>query len=96
MPSYLVETYVPRRRAHELDAVGREIRAAIAELACEGVVVRYVRTTLLPDDETCFHVLEASSAEAVERICRLAGLGLVRVVTAIEALPEADEPRSHT
>ena len=48
MPSYLVETYVPRGRAHELVTVGDAIRAAIAELEGEGVVVTYVRTTLLP------------------------------------------------
>jgi hypothetical protein len=94
MPSYLVETYVPRGRVHELEAVGREIRAAIAELEGEGVVVRYVRTTLLPDDETCFHVLEAASAGAVERVCRRAGLDRVRVVSAVEGLPGAAGPPS--
>lgn len=94
MPSYLVETYVPRGRAQELQALGREIRAAIAELEGEGIVVRYVRTTLLPDDETCFHVLEAASPEAVERVCRRAGLDRTRVVAAVEGHPEAAGPAS--
>jgi hypothetical protein len=92
MPRYLVETYVPRGRDDELEALARAIREAIAELDAEGVVVRYVRTTLLPDDETCFHVLEAVSAEAVERVCRRAGLDGVRVVPAVEALPGAVSP----
>ena len=96
MPSYLVETYVPRGRAQELEALGHEIRAAIAELEGEGVVVRYVRATLLPDDETCFHVLEAASAEAVEHVCRRAGLEGTRVVPAVEELPEAGGPRSQS
>jgi hypothetical protein len=95
MPRYLVETYVPRGRAHELAAVGDAIRAAIAELEGDGVVVRYVRTTLLPDDETCFHVLEASSSGAVERVCRRAGLERARVVSAVEGLPGAAGPPSH-
>ena len=94
MPSYLVETYAPRDRARELEAVGRGIRAAIAELTGEGVVVRYVRTTLLPDDETCFHVLEAASPEVVERVCRRAGLDRVRVVPAVEGLPGTTGPSS--
>jgi hypothetical protein len=47
--------------------------------------VRYLRTTYLPDDETCFHVFEADSAAAVEEVSRRARLGRVRVVTAIEA-----------
>ncbi len=95
MARYLVETYVPRGRARELETVGRAIRAAIAEVEGEGVVVRYVRTTLLPDDETCFHVLEAASPEAVERVCRRAGLDRVRVVSAIEGLPGTAERGSH-
>jgi hypothetical protein len=94
MPSYLVETYAPRSRVDELEAVGRRIQAAIAELEREGAVVRYVRTTLLPDDETCFHVLEAASPEAVERVCRRAGLDGARVVSAVEGLPGATGPVS--
>ena len=94
VPSYFIETYVPRGRAHELDAVGDAIRAGIAELEGEGVVVRYVRTTLLPDDETCFHVLEAASQGAVERLCGRAGLDRARVVSAVERLPGAAGPRS--
>ena len=94
VPSYLIETYVPRARAHELEAVGHGIRSAIAELEAEGVVVRYVRTTLLPDDETCFHVLEAASPEAVERVCHRAGLDRTRVVSAVEGLPGATGPQS--
>lgn len=96
MPSYLVETYVPRGRAEELEALGDELRAAIAELGREGVVVRYLRTTLVPDDETCFHVLEAPSAQAVARVCRRAGLDGTRVVSAVEGLPGARSPRSQT
>ena len=95
MPRYLVETYVPRGRAHELEAAGRGLRAAIGELEGEGVVVRYVRTTLLPEDETCFHVLEAASAEDVERVCRGAGLDRTRVVPAVEERPETAGPASH-
>ena len=43
------------------------------ELAREGTQVRYVRTTFLPDDETCFHVFEAVSGEVVAEVFRRAG-----------------------
>jgi hypothetical protein len=33
-----------------------------------------VRTTLLPEDETCFHVFDATSADAVGEVGRRAGL----------------------
>jgi hypothetical protein len=46
--------------------------------------VQYVRTTFLPEDETCFHVFEASSAEAVGAVSRRAGLGPARIVPAVE------------
>ena len=63
---------------------GRDARTAAEELVREGTPVRYVRTTFLPDDETCFHVFEAASQEAVGEACRRAGIGSGRIVPAIE------------
>jgi hypothetical protein len=54
----------------EANGPGRNARAALEELAREGTPVRYVRTTFLRDDETCFHVLEAAAGE----VCRRAGM----------------------
>ena len=84
MPSYLVELYVPRARAEEARTVGNRARAAAAELSGEGVPVQYVRTTYLPDDETCFHVFVAESAEAVEEVCSRAALVHARIALAVE------------
>jgi hypothetical protein len=84
VPSYLVETYVPGTQAQDARAAGRRARAAARRLAREGVSVHYVRTTLLPGDETCFHVFEAASHDAVAEACRLAGLEMPRIVAAIE------------
>lgn len=80
MPTYLVEAYVPRLHVRGARAAARRARAAAAALSSEGVPIRYVRTTFLPDDETCFHLFEASSAEAVEEVGRRAELGRGRVV----------------
>jgi hypothetical protein len=84
MPTYLVEAYVPRSRAREARAAGRDARAAAEELVREGTPIRYVRMTFLPDDETCFHVFQASSEEAVVEACRRAGIGSGRIVPAVE------------
>lgn len=84
MPSYLVESYVPRSRAEEVPLAARRARAVAEQLTREGTPVRYVRTTFLPDDETCFHIFEAPSNEAVEEVGRRAALGRARIVTAVE------------
>lgn len=84
MPSYLVEIYVPGTQAHDAHAAGRRARVAAQKLSRQGVSVRYVRTTLLPGDETCFHVFEAVSHDAVAEVCRLAGLETPRIVPAVE------------
>ena len=84
MPSYLVEMYVPLAHAGEADAAGRRARIAADEMSRRGVPIRLVRTTVLPDDETCFHLVEALSQGEVGELCRLAGLGHVRIVPAVE------------
>jgi hypothetical protein len=38
----------------------------------------------LTDDETCFHVFEAASAQIVHEVCRRAELGSPRIVPAME------------
>jgi hypothetical protein len=84
MQSYLVEVYVPRSGAHDARITARRARAAAARLTREGTPVTYVRTTFLPDDETCFHVFEAESSSAVDAVCARARLGRIRIVPAIE------------
>ena len=84
MVSYLVEVYLPRSSAGDAHATGLRARTAAAQLAAEGTAVRYVRTTFVPDDETCFHVFEAASRDSVEEVCSRAGLGRIRIVCAIE------------
>lgn len=84
MASFLVETYVQDADAQDPRVAGRRMRLAARRLSREGISVRYVRTTLLPGDETCFHVLAADSRDAVAAACRLAGLERARIVDALE------------
>ena len=84
MPSYLVETYLPRALTLDVAAAGRRARAAARELSRQGASVRYVRTTVLPGDETCFHLFVADSEETVAHACRRAGLESPRIVPALE------------
>ena len=46
--------------------------------------MRHVRATVVPEDETCFHVVEAPSREAVADALRRAAIAYERVVEAFE------------
>lgn len=83
MTTYVAEAYLSRSRAGELAAVVDRVRAAAGEIAAQGTVVRYVRSTFVPEDETCFHVFEAGSADVVTDVSARAGIEQVRVVEAI-------------
>lgn len=81
MPTFLVESYLPRSSSALEEAPESARRAA--ELANkEGIAVRYLRTTLLPSDETCFHLFEAASLAVVEAVATAAGLACDRIVEA--------------
>jgi hypothetical protein len=80
MQSYIVETYVPRLGEAECRATAARARQATEELSRDGSSVRYVRSLFVAEDETCFHVFESSSAEAVAEASRRAGLDDARIV----------------
>ena len=82
MPSYLVESYLPRS-ASALEEASAQARRA-AEFATGESVVRYVRTTLLQADETCFHAFDATSLEDLEAALARAGLVADRIVQSDE------------
>ena len=85
MQSYLVEQYLPKSRLNALHLEARRAEAVVEELSGDGVRIRYVRTTFLPDDETCFHLVEANGADDVGELCRRAGLTNARVTRAVDA-----------
>ena len=82
MISFLVETYTPA--AVVLAEIEERARRAAAELQQAGTPVRYVRSIFVPDDETCFHLFEALSAEAVRKTSERAGLSPQRIVKAVQ------------
>jgi hypothetical protein len=91
MPSYLIESYLPRSRSHELAAEVSRLRRATEALAAEGVRVRHLRSTFLPEDELCLHLLEAESATTVGEASQRAAIEPARVVQALSVAP-SDAP----
>lgn len=58
-----------------------EVEAHAAIVCGDGVC--YVRSLLLPEDETCFHVFEAPSADALGEASRRASFPYTRIVEAV-------------
>ena len=87
MPSYLIESYLPRSRAGELPAVVDRLRRATDSLTAEGAPVRHLRSTFLPGDELCLHLFEADSAATAGEASRRAAIEPARVVQAVSDAP---------
>lgn len=85
MAEYLVELYVSRDDSAAVESGAERARAAAEELSDEGEPVRYVRAIFVPEDETCFFLYEAGSAEAVRDAARRAGLCCGRITEALGA-----------
>ena len=79
--TYLIEAYVAGGDIAELQ--GRA-RAAAEAMSNEGRVIRYLRSVLVPADETCFHLFDAASEDAVAELARRAELRYQRIVEAKE------------
>lgn len=83
MATYLVEAYTPID-GHGLAKAVSRIRAAAEAMSRQGVPVRHVRAILVPGDETCFHLVDGPSPEAVDELARTARLVYTRIVEAVE------------
>lgn len=83
MAEFLLELYVPRTETATVAARAESARLAAEELAQQGSTVRYVRSIFVPEDETCFLLYEADSADAVREAAQRAALPFERVSEAI-------------
>lgn len=83
MASYLVETYTAID-GDELVAAVSMIQTVARAMSRQGVPVRHIKAILVPGDETCFHLVDAPSLEAVGELTRRARLVHTRIVEAVE------------
>jgi Nickel responsive protein SCO4226-like len=81
MAEFLVEVYLSRGNAH--DASADRARRAARELTDEGTPVVYLSSIFVPEDETCFFLYQAASAEAVREAAQRASLRFERVSVAM-------------
>jgi hypothetical protein len=88
MPSYLVETYLPRARVQERASGERRARSAADELTRASTRVRFDRSIHVPEDEICFYVFDAPSGRDAALAAERAELDPIRIVEAVEAIKE--------
>jgi len=74
-----------RSAAEGFLAAAERARSVAEEVAVEGTHIRYVRSTFVPEDETCFHVFEAMSRETVAAVVSHVGFAGARLSEGIES-----------
>jgi hypothetical protein len=85
MTEFLVELYVSKTDCAAVAVGAERLSRAAEELTAEGRPVRLLRSIFVPEDETCFLLVEASTAEHVRETARRAALPLERVTeTAVD------------
>ena len=88
MAEFLAEFYLSPSDREAAQVGADRARLAAEKLALRGTPVRYLSSIFLPEDETCFHLYEASSAEAIREVAQRAELSFERV---LEAIPNREE-----
>jgi hypothetical protein len=88
VPSYLVETLLPRGAAGERQARERRARAAAEAMRREGTEVGFEGSIHLPEDEMCFFGFVAPSGRDAAMVAQRARLEPLRVVEAIASRRE--------
>jgi Protein of unknown function (DUF4242) len=83
MADFLVEVYTPRLDEAALANLVARLKVVVEAMSAQ-IPVTYVRSIHVPEDETCFHLFEAESAEVVNEAGRRAGLTFDRVAAAVE------------
>jgi hypothetical protein len=89
MAEFLVEFYLSRTDREAAAAGADRARRAAEELTRRGTPVQYLSSIFVPEDETCLHLYEALSADAIREVAQRAELSFERV---LEAIPNTVDP----
>jgi hypothetical protein len=98
MPEFLAETYTPRGAPDIAPPRAGDIALAAEQVSEETAPVRFLGAIEVPEDETCFYLYQAPSADAVleamtrarlqpERITQATSIGWTAAVPAAAGRP---------
>ena len=90
---YVVERYLPGLVCRELQRSLQQLERTADGARSEDAQVRYLGSTIVPEDEACFCEFDAPSAAAVAAVNRRAGLHFDRIVPALIVGPMKGELR---
>ena len=76
--TFLAEAYAPS--SAEFAVLLEQARHAAAQRSRSGAGIRHVRSILVREDETCLHLFEAESVEALAGALQAAALRAHRIV----------------
>jgi hypothetical protein len=85
MKTYLVEHYWPGVTESRFSAAAESLQVAASTIAADGGSLRYLHSTLVPEDEAAFCVFEAASRSLVELAYARAGVRFERILDAVES-----------
>jgi hypothetical protein len=94
MTEFLVELYVSKTDRDAVPVTLARLHRAAAQLTVERHPVRVVRPIFVPEDETCFFLVEATSIEDVRQTARRASLEWERVLEAAADLTYSERSTS--
>lgn len=81
--TYLVEHYRPGLTAESFKQWAGRVRDTAVAMEREGKSVRYLRSTIVPADESLLCVLEAASEELVREVYARTGIPFERLSTVV-------------
>jgi Protein of unknown function (DUF4242) len=86
MQEYMVEQYLPGLTPGEVDDASARLAAAADDMVAGGAELKYLGSTYLPEEDSCFSRFKASSSEVVRGIFEQARLPVARI-HAVRSLP---------
>lgn len=88
MPRFIVEQYLPGVTLSQVITTAERAKLASARFSSGGTAVRYLRTTYIPEDESCFCLFDGPDADSVRKVNELAEIPFERIVEALDVSAE--------
>ncbi len=83
MTLYITERFLPGVTSEQLLDTARCAKSTTAKMTEEGTAVRYLHSTFIPADETCFCLFDGPSGETVREANERAEVPFERSVEAV-------------